>query len=113
VSELWLRDSTTMRTVAVVEKLEPRELAARHGRLRPIMLVSHPFAIIQSRPQGDHLRWRLMRFVPTTQILFGGDYPFVPISETAVGMTRLGLSASDRQAIGRYNAARLLPRFSA
>jgi 6-methylsalicylate decarboxylase len=55
----------------------------------------------------------LMKLVPTSQILFGGDYPFVPIAETAVGMTQVGLSAADLQAIGRDNAAGLLPRFKA
>jgi predicted TIM-barrel fold metal-dependent hydrolase len=55
----------------------------------------------------------LMKLVPTSQILFGGDYPFVPIAETAVGMTRLGLSAADLRAIGRDNAVGLLPRFKA
>jgi 6-methylsalicylate decarboxylase len=55
----------------------------------------------------------LMKLVPTSQILFGGDYPFVPIAETAVGMTQVGLSADDLQAVGRGNAARLLPRFQA
>jgi len=55
----------------------------------------------------------LMKLVPTSQILFGGDYPFVPIAETAGGMTRVGLSAADLQAIGRDNAVALLPRFKA
>jgi 6-methylsalicylate decarboxylase len=55
----------------------------------------------------------LMKLVPTSQILFGGDYPFVPIAETAVGMTQVGLSADDLQAVGRGNAAGLLPRFQA
>jgi predicted TIM-barrel fold metal-dependent hydrolase len=52
----------------------------------------------------------LMRLVPTSQILFGGDYPFVRIAETAGGMTQVGLSAADLQAIGRDNALALLPR---
>jgi len=52
----------------------------------------------------------LMKLVPTSQILFGGDYPFVRIAETAFGMTQVGLSAADLQAIGRDNALALLPR---
>jgi predicted TIM-barrel fold metal-dependent hydrolase len=52
----------------------------------------------------------LMKLVPTSQILFGGDYPYVSIAETADGMTHLGLSPSDLQAIGRDNALALLPR---
>jgi predicted TIM-barrel fold metal-dependent hydrolase len=55
----------------------------------------------------------LMKLVPISQILFGGDYPFVPIAETAGGMTQVGLSAADLQAIGRDNALALLPRFMA
>jgi 6-methylsalicylate decarboxylase len=55
----------------------------------------------------------LMKLVPISQILFGGDYPFVPITETASGMARVGLSAADLQSIGRDNALALLPRFRA
>jgi 6-methylsalicylate decarboxylase len=53
----------------------------------------------------------LMKLVPISQILFGGDYPFVAIAETAGGMAQVGLSAADLQAIGRDNALALLPRF--
>jgi predicted TIM-barrel fold metal-dependent hydrolase len=53
----------------------------------------------------------LLKLVPTSQILFGSDYPFVRIAETADGMTQVGLSAADLQAIGCDNAAGLLQRF--
>ncbi|MEP6709618.1 MAG: amidohydrolase family protein [Verrucomicrobiota bacterium] len=53
----------------------------------------------------------LMALVPTSQILFGSDNPFVPTGVTATGMKTLGLSASDLQAIERDNALTLLPRF--
>jgi predicted TIM-barrel fold metal-dependent hydrolase len=52
----------------------------------------------------------LTSLVPTTQILFGSDNPFIPLAETAEGMTQLGLSAADLQRIGRDNALALLPR---
>ena len=55
----------------------------------------------------------LIKLVPISQILFGSDYPFVPIAETAGGMTQVGLSAADLQATGRDNALALLPRFKA
>ena len=54
----------------------------------------------------------LMNLVPTSQIMFGSDNPFVPLSVTAEGLTRLGLSAAEIQAIGRDNAVRLMPRFA-
>jgi predicted TIM-barrel fold metal-dependent hydrolase len=53
----------------------------------------------------------LMKLVPTSQILFGGDYPYVQIAETAGGMSQIGLSAAELKAIGRANAQALLPRF--
>jgi len=55
----------------------------------------------------------LMKLVPTSQILFGSDYLFVPIAVTAESMTHLGLSAADLQAIGRDNAVTLLSRLEA
>lgn len=55
----------------------------------------------------------LMNLVPTSQIMFGTDYPFVPTGVTARGMTSLGLSAGDLQAIGRDNAIGLFPRLKA
>lgn len=52
----------------------------------------------------------LMKRVPTSQILFGSDYPWVRIDATAGGITNLGLSSADLQAIDRENAVALLPR---
>jgi predicted TIM-barrel fold metal-dependent hydrolase len=52
----------------------------------------------------------LTSLVPTTQILFGSDNPFVPLAETAEGMLQVGFSAADLQRIGRDNALALLPR---
>ncbi len=52
----------------------------------------------------------LTSLVPTSQILFGSDNPFVPLAETAEGMMQLGFSADDLRQIGRENALALLPR---
>ena len=55
----------------------------------------------------------LMSLVPTSQIMFGSDYPFVPTDVTAGGLKTLKLSAGNRQAVGRDNALALLPRLKA
>jgi predicted TIM-barrel fold metal-dependent hydrolase len=55
----------------------------------------------------------LRAFVPASQILFGSDYPWLPIRTTAGEMTELGLSGAEMRAIGRDNAAALLPRLRA
>lgn len=54
----------------------------------------------------------LMNLVPTSQIMFGSDNPFVPLATTAEGFAHLGLSPAEVQAIGRDNALRLMPRFA-
>jgi predicted TIM-barrel fold metal-dependent hydrolase len=55
----------------------------------------------------------LMNLVPTSQIMFGSDYPFVPTGVTVAGMVSLGLSAGDLQMIGRENAQEMFPRLRA
>jgi predicted TIM-barrel fold metal-dependent hydrolase len=52
----------------------------------------------------------LMNLVPMSQIMFGSDCPFVPIDVTAHGVTNLGLSLADLQALGQDNAVALLTR---
>lgn len=55
----------------------------------------------------------LTSLVPTTQILFGSDNPFVPLAETAKGIMQLGFSVDELKRIGRDNALTLLPRLKA
>ncbi len=52
----------------------------------------------------------LMNLVPTSQIMFGGDYPFLPIAATARGITQVGISSTSLRAIRRENASTLFPR---
>jgi Amidohydrolase len=54
----------------------------------------------------------LTSFVPTSQILFGSDFPYRALGETTGSLTQLGLSAADLPAIGRENALGLLPGLS-
>jgi 6-methylsalicylate decarboxylase len=55
----------------------------------------------------------LTKFVPTSQILFGSDYPFEAISTTVDQLPTSGLSRTTLRAIDRTNAERLFPRFKA
>jgi len=54
----------------------------------------------------------LTNLVPTSQLLFGSDFPYVPCAVTANGLDRFGLPGSDLLAINRENAVRLFPRLS-
>lgn len=48
--------------------------------------------------------------VPITQLLFGSDYPYLPIAQTVQGLEQYGFGDADRMAINRGNAQLLLPR---
>lgn len=52
----------------------------------------------------------LLKLVPASQVVFGTDFPYVPIAHNVEGFTKLGLSPGVRHAIERGNAERLLPR---
>jgi predicted TIM-barrel fold metal-dependent hydrolase len=52
----------------------------------------------------------LTSIIPLSQILFGSDFPLVPLPATVDGLAALKMSATDLQAISRENALRLLPR---
>lgn len=52
----------------------------------------------------------LLKLVPDTQVVFGTDYPYVPIGDQARALEGLGLSGEQVRAIESGNARRLLPR---
>jgi 6-methylsalicylate decarboxylase len=55
----------------------------------------------------------LTGLVPMQQILFGSDFPYRKLGETADTLAQLGLSEADLAAIARGNALSLLPRLKA
>lgn len=52
----------------------------------------------------------LTKLVPSSQIVFGTDYPYRTAIDHVNGLTAYGFSASDLAAIDRENALRLIPR---
>lgn len=55
----------------------------------------------------------LTGLVPMSQILFGSDFPYRPLGESADTLPQIGLSEKDLAAIGRGNVLGLLPRLKA
>jgi 6-methylsalicylate decarboxylase len=55
----------------------------------------------------------LMKLVPISQVLFGTDYPLRPAAEAVHGIASYDFTDSERRAIERGNALRLLPRLKA
>jgi predicted TIM-barrel fold metal-dependent hydrolase len=102
-------------------------LRSYHSRIRRAVYQYGPPDLAEKVPNGIEYELRRLHYdiagtayrpaiaaltsvVPTTQILFGSDNPFIPLSETADGLTKLGFSAGELQQIGRDNALALLPR---
>jgi 6-methylsalicylate decarboxylase len=52
----------------------------------------------------------LLKFVPSSQVMFGTDYPYVSVLENAADLTKAGLSAADLQAVERETALRIMPQ---
>ena len=55
----------------------------------------------------------LKMMVPTTQIVFGTDFPFGHSAAVAQGLKTSGFRAEELRGIDRENALRLLPKFKA
>jgi predicted TIM-barrel fold metal-dependent hydrolase len=53
----------------------------------------------------------LMNLVPTTQILWGSDFPYRAVGPTANGWDNYDVSAEIKRAVNRDNALKLFPRF--
>jgi predicted TIM-barrel fold metal-dependent hydrolase len=52
----------------------------------------------------------LLTIIPTSQVLYGTDYPFWDGRKVSGDLAKGPLSAADRMAIDRNNALRLFPR---
>jgi 6-methylsalicylate decarboxylase len=52
----------------------------------------------------------LLKLVPESQVVYGSDYPYVPMNTQAAAIRKLGLSEAAVQGIERGNAMGLVPR---
>ena len=89
----------------------PKDLGEKrpHGADYELKRLHYDIAVSGYRPAIA----ALTGLIPTKQILFGSDFPYRALGETADTMPQLGLSEADLQAIGRDNALALLPRLKA
>jgi predicted TIM-barrel fold metal-dependent hydrolase len=54
----------------------------------------------------------LLKLVPSSQVVYGSDYPYVPMDTQAQALTQLGLDGATLRGIQRDNAVRLVPRLA-
>lgn len=55
----------------------------------------------------------LTTLIPQGQIMFGTDFPYIPIEKTVNGLGELGYSQDFLNSLNRDNALKLFPRFAA
>jgi predicted TIM-barrel fold metal-dependent hydrolase len=53
----------------------------------------------------------LMKLVPTSQIVWGSDFPYRPVGPTATGWDNYEAAPEIKSAVNRENALKLFPRF--
>ena len=64
--------------------------------------------------QGHHegAMLALRQLIPTSQIMYGSDYPYRPGAETRTGLAERQFTQAERMAIDRGNALRLMPQLA-
>lgn len=65
--------------------------------------------------QGHHegAMQALRQLIPTSQMMYGSDYPYRPGAETREGLADRQFTKAERMAIDRGNALRLMPQLAA
>jgi predicted TIM-barrel fold metal-dependent hydrolase len=99
------------------------------GRIRNAMSEMSPEVVARMAPDGLDYELRrqyydtadaaygptmaaIMNYIPTSQILFGTDYPFLRVQTNAKEITDRGLSAEDMLALQRGNVTALMPQLA-
>ena len=76
---------------------------------RRALRIEAPVLRYRQRKQSD-LALRLLSIVPSSQVLFGSDFPFLSAGEPAGDLMHSGLPDNTVEAINRNNAVRLFGR---
>lgn len=63
--------------------------------------------IYEDSPYIEQFKWTI-RKIGTDRVLFGSDYPFVPVEEAIKSVEKLGLTPEEMKAIMYDNARDLL-----
>jgi predicted TIM-barrel fold metal-dependent hydrolase len=102
-------------TMPMVSERIAKSLASTRGAAKlpddPMLELQRLYFDIATSTSAPALR-SLLAFTKPDHIMFGTDYPFLPVGYTADGLDKAGLAVSDQAAINRTTATRLLPRFA-
>jgi predicted TIM-barrel fold metal-dependent hydrolase len=100
---LWTRF-----TRQVVDMKEQAKEVLPNGVLKEVQKFYYDTA--QGHHEGAMLALR--QLIPTSQIMYGSDYPYRPGAETRTGLAERQFTQAERIAIDRGNALRLMPQLA-
>jgi len=95
-------------TRQVVDMKEKAKEVLPNGVLKEVQKFYYDTA------QGHHegAMQALRQLIPTSQIMYGSDYPYRPGAETRTGLAERQFTQAERVAIDRGNALRLMPQLA-
>jgi predicted TIM-barrel fold metal-dependent hydrolase len=88
------------------------EIAARIPKGIPYELRKLNYEVANSTVSPSAMA-ALTALVPTSQLLFGTDFPYVEMEKTVGGLAELGYAPETLRALNRANAETLFPRLKA
>jgi predicted TIM-barrel fold metal-dependent hydrolase len=94
------------------QQMRHPEIAVRIPRGIPYELKKLYYEVANSTVSAPAMA-ALTALAPSSQILFGTDFPYVEMEKTVGGLKELGYAPDLLRAIDRANAERLFPRFAA
>jgi 6-methylsalicylate decarboxylase len=94
------------------QQMRHPEIAARIPHGIPFELRKLHYEIANSTVSAPAMA-AINALVPPSQLLFGSDFPYVPMEKTVGGLAALGYGSNMLRAINRDNAEALFPRFKA
>ena len=97
--------------VRMEQQLRHPEIAARLPNGAAVELKKLYFDVANSTVNKAAMA-ALTTFAPSSQIMFGSDFPYIPIEKTVNGFAGLGYSPDLLKAINRDNALKLFPRLA-
>jgi aminocarboxymuconate-semialdehyde decarboxylase len=107
----WIFSHSGGVTPFLLSRFQREEEAIKDKSLIPKGVIHELRKFYYDTAQGHHpgALQALLAIIPTSQVLYGTDFPFRDGAEVIEGLGRHGFSAAERQAINRDNALRLFP----
>jgi len=111
----WIFSHSGGVTPFLLSRFQREEVEKDRKSVMPHGLMHELRKFYYDTAQGHHdgALKALLAIIPTSQVLYGTDYPFWDGRKVSEDLAKGGFSAAERMAIDRDNALRLFPRLKA